>query len=157
MRYLLDTNVLVAYLRSAPPYSTIEQALRLSDPKNIILVSVVTKGELMAFARKNNWGKKKQALLNEILNKLIILDINAADENLFESYALIDAFSQNKLEDKPLAEGISARNMGKNDLWIAAAACVSNSILVTMDKDFDHLHKEVVKIARFELDGTRAL
>jgi len=29
--------------------------------------------------------------------------------------------------------------VGKNDLWIAATAQVTNSKLVTTDKDFDHL------------------
>ena len=32
-----------------------------------------------------------------------------------------------------------ASSMGKNDLWIAAAASAMNSTLVTTDKDFDHL------------------
>jgi predicted nucleic acid-binding protein len=29
--------------------------------------------------------------------------------------------------------------MGKNDLWIAATASVTNSALITTDKDFEHL------------------
>jgi tRNA(fMet)-specific endonuclease VapC len=41
------------------------------------------------------------------------------------------------LRQKPI-EG-SAKNMGKNDLWIAATASVTKAILVTSDKDFTHL------------------
>ena len=32
--------------------------------------------------------------------------------------------------------------MGKNDLWIAATAYASNSVLLSTDKDFAHLHDE---------------
>jgi tRNA(fMet)-specific endonuclease VapC len=33
----------------------------------------------------------------------------------------------------------SARNMGKNDIWIAATARVLGATLLTTDKDFNHL------------------
>lgn len=35
--------------------------------------------------------------------------------------------------------GLSARNMGKNDLWIAATALYLDLPLHTTDNDFDHL------------------
>jgi predicted nucleic acid-binding protein len=35
---------------------------------------------------------------------------------------------------------MTARNMGKNDLWIAATASVQSATLITTDKDFDHLN-----------------
>ena len=30
--------------------------------------------------------------------------------------------------------------MGKNDIWIAATAALLGAQLVTVDRDFDHLH-----------------
>jgi len=30
--------------------------------------------------------------------------------------------------------------MGENDIWIAATAKVTGAVLLTTDKDFDHLH-----------------
>lgn len=42
--------------------------------------------------------------------------------------------------------GMSSRNMGKNDLWIAAAASVLNAKLLTTDKDFDHLNEEFLEV-----------
>jgi predicted nucleic acid-binding protein len=42
-----------------------------------------------------------------------------------------------KLEGQPLA--LSARNMGKNDLWIAATASILALELLTADNDFNHL------------------
>lgn len=56
---------------------------------------------------------------------------------LFERYAEIDTFSQGK--SQKYNTNFSARNMGKNDLWIAATASVLNAKLLTMDKDFAHL------------------
>ena len=48
---------------------------------------------------------------------------------------------------------MSARNMGKNDIWIAATALCYDIELYTTDNDFDHLvniglklHKEDLKL-----------
>jgi predicted nucleic acid-binding protein len=48
------------------------------------------------------------------------------------------------LPGKPL--GATARNMGKNDLWIAATAHVLGASLLTTDKDFAHLHSVFVDL-----------
>jgi hypothetical protein len=36
MRFLFDTNILVAYLRSAPLFTTIETELNITNSQNII-------------------------------------------------------------------------------------------------------------------------
>ena len=64
--------------------------------------------------KQNNWGDKKQSQLNQIIQKLIIIPIEKND--VIKSYGDIDAYSQGKLKDNPLPQGMSARNMGKNDL-----------------------------------------
>jgi hypothetical protein len=64
-------------------------------------------------------------------------------------HAEIDAFSQGKLPGKRLE--MSARNMGKNDLWIAATAVVLDATLITTDHDFDHLAKNFVRLAKVKL------
>jgi tRNA(fMet)-specific endonuclease VapC len=43
----------------------------------------------------------------------------------------------------------SARNMGKNDLWIAATAFLFGLTLVTTDHDFDHLHPDFIEVVKF--------
>jgi tRNA(fMet)-specific endonuclease VapC len=40
--------------------------------------------------------------------------------------------------------------MGKNDVWIAATAKATDVVLLTTDKDFDHLHD--VLITRIWID-----
>ena len=149
MNYLLDTNIILIYIRDLWTRDHIENKYDPFGNQNNPIISVVTVGEIKSIARRNYWGKAKVSLLNEILNNLIITDINV--EDLVEMYAEIDAFSQGKIKEKPLE--LSARNMGKNDLWIAATAAVTKSKLLTTDHDFDHLDEtylELVKIDRIK-------
>ena len=137
MNYLLDTNIILIYLRDKESRHKIEKKYDPFGLSNNPIISVVTVGEIKSIARRNQWGKKRMALLDEILNSLIIADINS--EDVINAYAEIDAFSQGKIIEKPL--GKSARNMGKNDLWIAATANIIQATLLTTDKDFKHLHE----------------
>ena len=40
----------------------------------------------------------------------------------------------------------------KNDLWIAANAIAFDMILVTTDKDFDHLEGEYIKLKYIDIE-----
>lgn len=80
------------------------------------------------------------------MNELVVIDIKFND--LIDAYAEIDAFSQGKLKNRPLK--ISSRNMGKNDIWIAATTYLTNSKLITTDKDFEHLDGEFFEVIIIE-------
>lgn len=153
-RYLLDTNITLAYLRGHALYQQIEKEHQLAGPDAAVLISVVTKAELLSIGVQNQWGEKKMTALTGLLNKLIILDINEADRALMEAYSLIDAFSQGKLADGTL--GQSSRNMGKNDLWIAATAYVTHSTLITTDADFDHLHGQFINLIKYKVPAANS-
>ena len=67
-------------------------------------------------------------------------------ENLANTYAQIDAFSQHRnplYADCPFK---TPRNMGKNDLWIAETASLLGLKLVTTDADFNHLHEVFLEV-----------
>lgn len=81
------------------------------------------------------------------MKQLIIADINS--ENILNRYAEIDAFSQGRLENR--VSNFTARNMGKNDIWIAATASVLDAVLLTTDNDFDHLNEEFLSVAKIDL------
>ncbi|QMW02213.1 PIN domain-containing protein [Spirosoma foliorum] len=124
MLFLLDTNVLINLIRrnvELPPYSAI---------------SIITVAELKAFATKRKWGYQKRLALEKILGEIPIFGI---EFSLTDVYATIDAYSQGELMNDPLPVGVSARNMGKNDIWIAATALFYDAELHTSDNDFDHL------------------
>jgi tRNA(fMet)-specific endonuclease VapC len=122
---LLDTNIIlqnqVRKNISVPPDS---------------FISIITVGELESLALQLNWGYQKQTALNSFLSSVPIIDIDSAIAKL---YGFADAYSQGKLLTKPLPAGMTSRNMGKNDLWIAATALYYDIELHTTDNDFDHL------------------
>lgn len=124
MLHLLDTNVLLNLIRKKaelPPYSAI---------------SIITIGELKALATKRRWGYQKRLTLEKILGEIPVFGIELS---LTDVYATVDAYSQGELISDPLPTGISSRNMGKNDIWIAATALFYDAELHTADNDFDHL------------------
>ena len=147
MLFLFDTNIIIIYLRNIQMQQKIESDYNPFNLSNSSLVSVVTIGELKAFALKNKWGKRRILDLEVFLKKFLIIDINA--ENILNRYAEIDAFSQGRLDGK--TSNFTARNMGKNDLWIAATASVLDATLLTTDSDFNHLHNEFLQVAKIDL------
>ena len=89
------------------------------------------------------WGENKKAILKQLLAQLnIFYDV----ESLISSYVEISAYSQGKNTEKTLPKGASAKNMGKNDLWIAATAHSLQADLITTDKDFLHLDNVFFKV-----------
>jgi len=121
---VFDTNLIIEHVRR-----------RERLPATAIIPMVVA-GELEAFALKADWGYQKVTFLQTILDYYPLVEVSKALINL---YASVDAFSQGKLRSMPLPFGISSRNMGKNDIWIAATALYFDMELHTADNDFDHL------------------
>jgi len=147
MNYLLDTNILLIYLRDNDKREIVEKEYDPFGASNNPLISVVSIGEIKSIAKRNYWGTRKLNLLDDILDSLIVIDINS--EDVIEAYSEIDAFSQGKLKVKPLSA--TARNMGKNDLWIAASCHVTKSVLLTTDKDFKHLDNQYFEVPTLKL------
>lgn len=147
MTYLLDTNIIVAYLRKQPVWFLAEETFGFLDEENDVVIPSIILGELQSLGIKNNWGTRKRAKLEEIVKRFI--PIATLTEDIINRYAEIDAFSQGRLPGRRL--DCSARNMGKNDLWIAAVASTLNATLITTDGDFDHLNDRFLNVARFEL------
>jgi tRNA(fMet)-specific endonuclease VapC len=135
--YVLDTNIVLALLRNNNLGRAVDQAYALSGSQSRNFVCVVSVGELLSLAERARWAATKRANLEASLQELVWIDIN--DRSILDAYASIDSDS--------LSIG---RTMGKNDLWIAAAAAVTGAILMTTDKDFDHLHPQ--RIQRLLID-----
>lgn len=147
MNYLLDTNIIVAYVRDTEVTRKLETSLNLLNGTHNLVVSVVSLGEIRAIAKRNKWGEKKIHALENLIDSFLIADINL--ENIIERYAELDVYSQGKLQGNPVE--FSARNMGKNDLWIAATASVYDLELLTMDKDFIHLEGRYLSLRLIDL------
>lgn len=127
VQYLLDTNILVHGVRRG---ETWEEVKRICDPMNVEprpFTSVVTHGEIRAFAEQKRWGEERLTQMAFLLSSFERTDIT--DENILAAYSLLDTYSRDN--------GV---RMGKNDLWIAATTRATGATLVTTDADFDHLH-----------------
>jgi tRNA(fMet)-specific endonuclease VapC len=132
---LLDTNILLYYLRQDTTWYKIQHQHKLDKTNNFI--SIINIGELWSIGIRNEWGERRIKELENISTQFTMVDINV--ESIIKCYGEIDAYSQGKLKDKPLSH--SARNMGKNDIWLAAMASVLDLKLITTDLDFTHLDK----------------
>jgi tRNA(fMet)-specific endonuclease VapC len=141
---LLDTGVVLGYATAAGYAEYVERKFNLFRPPNIPMISVVSKGEIYSLAIQRRWGATKLKILDELLRKPPVVDINT--EQIIRRYAEIDAYSLTKDPARPLPKGQTARQMGKNDLWIAATASVLKAKLLTTDHDFDHLQGVFVEV-----------
>ena len=142
MDYLLDSNLLLIYSRTNEVAQRIEQDYGFFLPDNRLVVSVVTLGELNALGKKLGLGRRRLELLEGLIERINVFDINLRE--VIDRYGDIDAYSQGKLAGSGAA--FTARNMGKNDLWIAATASTFGLTLVTTDRDFDHLKGEYLQL-----------
>lgn len=143
MNYILDTNIPILMVKNSK-FSTFFENTYSKDTSDTFSISFVSLGELDSTIQQNQWGAKRIKELSQILHKLIIIPLDNKD--FIRNYGTIDAYSQGKLKNQPLPMGMSARNMGKNDLWIAATARSIQATLITTDKDFDHLHPSWIQV-----------
>ena len=140
MNLLFDTNILV-YLIKSPNLQLLTNIINPDEEE--VLISAVSIGELKSIALQNNWGAGKRQSLDYVLEMASVMEVN---ESLVNTYAEIDAYSQRRnprMADYPFA---TPRNMGKNDLWIAATASLLGLKLVTTDADFSHLHQVFIEV-----------
>jgi predicted nucleic acid-binding protein len=127
--YLLDTTVILHLVRGKSLGLQIQQTFNLIHCQPRPLVSVVSLAEARVLAEAGNWGAAKRQALDKAFRSLTIVNINHP--------SVIDAYVQLDLHARAHPQG--ARNMGKNDLWIAATAVAAQAVLLTTDKDFAFL------------------
>ena len=149
MDYLLDTNIVLIYTRDSPLTTSIDKEYDLFNSENNLFISVVTVAELKSLVLQRNYGEKKLKILEKILGQFSIIDINITE--IIERYAEIDAYSQGKLVGTKVE--FSPRNMGKNDLWIAATSSVFDLVLITTDNDFKHLSPKFITLESIDLSN----
>lgn len=125
-RYLLDTNILVHYVRASAVWTRVRDEYQPLTSTLQPVISVVTVGELQSLAMQWNWGASKLDRMEFALDYFKVQDI--LDDATLQMYATLDSF----------CEGIG-QPMGKNDVWIAATAAVTGATVLTTDRDFDRL------------------
>ena len=101
------------------------------------MFSSVTEGEILGLARlpKWRWGEPKLRQLEELLAKLVRVDAGLRD--------VVDAYAE--LYATSYATG---NPTGDNDLWIAATAKATGSVLLTRDGDFDWIKPPLLTVEK---------
>lgn len=150
--YVLDTGIILGYAKGAGYAKYVDQTYSISALPNIGVISVVTEGEMLSIAKQRGWGHVKALALHEMLNTIPTIDIN--NQRILDAYAEIDAYSQGKCTPSHLPAVSSSRNMGKNDIWIAATATVLKAILVTTDQHFSHLDGKYMDVIYIDPSGS---
>ena len=150
---VLDTNAIIHIIRQNKFGKSALTWINGLSPQPAQIISVVTKAELETFSaiNKNSWGQEKLEFLHRFINGVYCIDIMNTDRELLNHYTFIQAYSQNKMPDQQgNYKGGSSVNMGKNDLWIAATASLTQSTLLTMDYDFRHLEGSFLEMETLE-------
>lgn len=149
MNYVFDTNIVLFYLKNDAIKAEIEERFAPFAEGNSVIVSVATVAEIQSIALQRKWGKSRLAAFADFFETTVIVEVRY--DALVKLYAQIDAFSQGKISSEDGQQlGTSARNMGKNDLWIAATAALTDAVLLTSDQDFTHLDEVFITVELIE-------
>jgi len=117
MAYLIDTNIIVHFVRASITYERLEKSIPLFSNNLDVYFSEVSVGEILSISQRNRWGNKKIERMETLLDSLTLIPLSYPD--IYRAYANIDGYSQSNHPTLSLPKGMTARNMGKNDLWIA--------------------------------------
>ncbi len=100
-------------------------------------VCVVSDGELRSLAEQWTWSGGRKIQAEFLFGYFVRVGIGTPD--VLSAYARVDSDSRK----------VGVR-MGKNHLWIAAAAHVTGATLLTTDADFDHLNGRFFPVERVD-------
>lgn len=145
-KFVLDTNILLHYVRQSELAQEVERELNLLSKDAIPMIASVSIGEMEGFVQRQEWGQAKINRLKKLVEKIAVIDIAAADDQLMNAYATLWNYSKNALPDDKLGKSIG---IGQNDVWIAALAHTAKAALVTTDGDFDHLNGKWITVHKF--------
>lgn len=67
MNFLLDTNILVHYIRKPELLSDFENTYQPFSNQNVALISLVTEAEMKSLAIQFGWGESKMQQLEKLL------------------------------------------------------------------------------------------
>ncbi len=122
-RYLVDTSIWVEFFRGRIP-AIRKWMLELLDA-NMVVINGAVLSELLVGAR----GKKE---INFVIERLSMLDYLEADQAFFMECGVLG----NQIRK-------SGINMSLSDIMITAHARMNNLIILTMDKHFESIGKEI--------------
>ena len=85
---VLDTNILVHWLRGKDAGTKLRSDYALGSRTPRPIVPVVVKAEIKSLALKFNWGAERQEALDQLLRELPVAEISS--EHVISAYAELD-------------------------------------------------------------------
>lgn len=132
-RLLLDTSVVVDIARNNKSGKAILETYSLRERVDRALISVITSGEMLGIAKRQKWDEAKIKASFELLSEFVMVEITP---EVVEAYADLVALCGNQ-----------NHTMGQqNDMWIAATAKVTGSVLITGDSGFNWLNSHFIRV-----------
>jgi tRNA(fMet)-specific endonuclease VapC len=142
---LLDTSVLIHFLRGQQTGRLIEEKLRLSERRGDSILSSVVEAELLLIAARRNWDDRKLADLAKQCRDFV--RVSAGEPAVVQAWV-----------DIARAQTNAGEKMEQNDLWIAATARAAGAVLITCDGDFLRLRPGLVSYCHVDQNtGTATL
>ena len=139
---LLDTSVVLHVLRGKATGEALDKTYGLRARPDRPLISIITVGELLAFANRRGWGTAKVNQLHKHVEELVVVDVR--NRSVLEKYAEIHAFMVDH-----------GHPIGDNDVWIAATAAAAGAALLTTDNDFNPMHDRFLTCIYFDADRSK--
>ena len=124
---LLDTNVVLHLVRGKATGEALDRAYGVRARPDRPLISIITIGEMMAMAKRLNWGAKKVETLKRLAGELVVVDVQNPD-----SPPQVRRDRRVRRQERPRAQ--RQRCLDRGDRVSIGA------VLLTTDKDFDPLH-----------------
>lgn len=87
---LLDTSVVLHVARGRATGDALDRAFGLRARLDRPLISIITVGELLSFAKQRGWGSVKLERLEALVRELIVVDVRS--RSIVDRYAEIDTF-----------------------------------------------------------------
>jgi predicted nucleic acid-binding protein len=139
-RVVLDTSVLIHLLREDATGQALEARYGLTKRPERPILPTVVEGELLAFARYQEWGQERIERLQSLLRELVRVDVGHHD--------IVVAYAELYCDVRRAGRYQQFR---QNDLWIAATARASRAVLYTCNgKDFDWIDPAYIMVVNVE-------
>jgi tRNA(fMet)-specific endonuclease VapC len=129
----LDTSTVVHWARQDANGKRLLTEYRLDQRQERPILSTTVEGEIRGLAKCWQWGAAKLERLEKILGELVRLDAGHPD--------VVLQYANLYFEDQQ-----GGHNTGENDLWIAATARATGSVLLTFDGDFAWMSPRLLRV-----------
>lgn len=129
----IDTSAVVHWVRQDATGQHLLAKYALDRRAERPFLSSVVEGEIYGLAKCWKWGATRMKRLDELLAELVRVDAGHPD--------IVRAYADLYFEDQT-----GGHNTGENDLWIAATAKATGSVLLTCDGGFAWLSPRFLNV-----------